>query len=176
MGVGAVDIGCRGVCLCVTKPSDLWESLGRSIMANCSATHHQYPRQSCVAGRRRSRAVKNEAEATPSGAWRDAEGDINGGNTGVHWHFSTAWSMRPINPHEDTYRSGTPHQTALQFLPAPKPSQMSRCKTLFIFPNQYLLALKWNKRTYVRFLTPVKDLFHFWAFSPSAFYTRLPWL
>lgn len=24
--------------------------------------------------------------------------------------------------------------------------------TLFIFPNQYLLALKWNKRTYVRFL------------------------
>lgn len=116
------------LCLCVTKPSDLWESLGRSIMANCSATHHQYPRQSCVAGRRRSRAVKNEAEETPSGAWRDAEGDINGGNTGVHWHFSTAWSMRPINPHEDTYRSGTPHQTALQFLPAPKPSQMSRCK------------------------------------------------
>lgn len=38
--------------------------------------------------------------------------------------------------------------------------------TLFIFPNQYLLALKWNKRTYVRFL----------FFSPSAFYTRLPWL
>lgn len=83
---------------------------------------------------------------------------LTGGNTGVHWHFSTAWSMRPINPHEDTYRSGTPHQTALQFLPAPKPSQMSRCKTLFIFPNQYLLASKWNKRTYVRFLTRTSKL------------------
>lgn len=56
------------------ESKDVWESQGRSI----KATDHHYLGPGSVAGQRKQAgAVKNGAETTPSGTWRDAEGDIN---------------------------------------------------------------------------------------------------
>lgn len=96
---------------------------------------------------------------------------LTGGNTGVHWHFSTAWSMRPINPHEDIQ---------IQNPPIWQPRSFSRLLNhhKWVDARLYssflinLLALKWNKRTYVKFLTwTTKRPFPFLSIFPHLHFT-----
>lgn len=52
---------------------------GVALWATATTTHHHYLRpRVCVAGcGKQAEAVKNGSETAPSGAWPDAEGDIN---------------------------------------------------------------------------------------------------
>lgn len=107
--------GCPGLRVGVSEFKDLWESQGRSDMANCSTTHHHYLGPCSVAGWGSRRSLwKMELRRLHLARGAMPRETLTGGNTRVHWHFSTTWSMRPIKAHRRTHTDLDP----------PTPSQL----------------------------------------------------
>lgn len=93
------NIGCLGLGGGCVRVWRFMASQGRSIMASCSAHTSSLSQARCSVAGSRAALWKMELRRLHLACGVMPRETLTGGNTRVHWHFSTAWSMRPIKAH-----------------------------------------------------------------------------